>query len=131
MGEVFEICKLNDNKRLVSGWANVALGVDGNPPLDWEGDIIEPEELERAAIEFMQDYAVSGVEHVGDAVGMIVESIVFTKEKQEALGIPVGIVPEAWFITVKVMDDEVYRKVKEGIYKMFSIQGSAIRKEIV
>lgn len=123
---LFDVTKSSD-EGLVSGWANIALEKDGKPPLDWQGDIIRPEVLEKAAINFMLDYRESGVMHKGDATGVIVESIVFTKEKQESLGISEGTIPEGWFITVKVLDDEVFALVKAGAYKMFSIQGRAKR----
>lgn len=125
----FKITKTND-KNLVSGWASVALDVDGKPPLDWQGDIISPEELEKAAIQFMMDYRASGVMHQGESKGVVVESIVFTKDKQKAIGIPEGTVPEGWFITVKINDPEVFEQVKQGKYRMFSIQGHAKRVKI-
>ena len=126
---LFTVTKSND-QGLVSGWANVALAKDGKPPLDWQDDIIKPETLEKAAIDFMLDYRESGVMHKGEAAGVVVESIVLTKEKQEALGIPEGTVPEGWFITVKVLDSNVFDLVKSGTYKMFSIQGRAKRCEL-
>lgn len=126
----FQINKAKDAENeqgLVSGWANVAVNANGSIPLDWQDDIIEPEELEKAAINFMLDYRDSGVNHEGGSVGTIVESIVFTKDKQEALGIPEGVLPVGWFITVKVHDPEVFAKVKDGTYRMFSIQGACHR----
>ena len=111
----------------MSGWANVATNADGSKPLDWQGDVIEPAELEKAAIQFMLDYRDSGVNHAGESTGTVVESIVMTKDKQAAMGIPEGIVPEGWFITVKVNNDEVFQKVKSGEFRMFSIQGTAER----
>lgn len=112
---------------LVSGWANVAVNADGTIPLDWQGDIIRPEVLEKAAIDFMLNYRESGEMHQGSSIGTVVESIVFTKDKQEALGIPEGVVPEGWFITVKIKDNDVFEKVKSGKYRMFSIQGHGNR----
>lgn len=112
---------------LVSGWANVARNADGSIPLDWQGDIIRPEVLEKAAIDFMLNCRGSGEMHTGPSRGTVVESIVFTKDKQAALGIPEGIVPEGWFITVKIDDPEVFDKVKSGKYRMFSIQGHGKR----
>lgn len=127
---LFDITKAKEDEGLVSGWANVAVNADGSLPLDWQGDIIRPEVLEKAAVNFMLNYRDSGVMHEGDAKGVVVESIVFTKEKQEALGIPAGCVPEGWFITVKVTDPEVFKAVKDGKYRMFSIQGTAKRVEL-
>ena len=125
-----DINKTNDYERLVSGWANIAKNADGSLPHDWDDDVITSEVLEKAAINFMLDYRNSGEMHEGDSKGTVVESIVFTKQKMEAIGIPEGTVPEGWFITVKVHDDEVFKKVKSGEYKMFSIQGKAKRLKV-
>lgn len=126
----FEITKSKEDECLVSGWANVAVNADGSIPLDWQDDIILPESLEKAAINFMKDYRGSGVMHEGEQQGVVVESIVFTKEKQQIIGIPEGTVPEGWFITVKVTNPEVFQAVKDGKYKMFSIQGSSKRYKV-
>lgn len=126
----FAVTKAKEDEQLVSGWANVAVNADGSIPLDWQDDIIHPETLEKAAINFMMDYRGSGVMHEGDSQGVVVESIVFTKEKQAAIGIPEGVVPEGWFITVKVTNPEVFAKVKEGKYRMFSIQGNSKRVKL-
>lgn len=127
---LFDINKTREDDGLVSGWANVAVNADGSLPLDWQDDVILPETLEKAAINFMMDYRGSGVMHKGESQGVVVESIVFTKEKQQAIGIPEGCVPEGWFITVKVTNPDVFKAVKEGKYKMFSIQGTAKRVEL-
>jgi hypothetical protein len=123
-----EITKSTD-ENLVSGWANVAKNADGTTAFDWQGDVIEVEQLEKAAIDFMLNYRGSGEQHKGGVVATVVESIVFTKEKMAAIGIPDGTIPEGWFITVKV-PPEVLMKVKSGRYKMFSIQGRAKRLSI-
>ena len=126
----FNVYKAREDERLVSGWANVALDKDGKAPIDWQDDVIAPATLEKAAIQFMLDYRGSGEMHKGASKGTVVESIVLTKEKQAAIGIPEGTVPEGWFITVKVHDQEVFEKVKDGTYRMFSIQGTAKRVEL-
>jgi hypothetical protein len=126
---LFDIYKSVD-KNLVSGWASISIQQDGTLPLDWSGDVISPDVLETAAINFMEKYRTSGEMHIGDSVGIIVESIVFTPEKMEALGLPAGSLPIGWFITVKIMDNEVFAKVKSGQYKMFSIQGKAKRLKV-
>jgi hypothetical protein len=126
----FNLHKARESEQLVSGWANVAVNADGSIPLDWQDDVISPLMLEKAAINFMLEYGESGVMHDGGSVGTVVESIVFTKEKQEAIGIPDGTVPLGWFITVKVHDADVFAKVKDGTYKMFSIQGKCKRVKV-
>jgi len=126
VGLTFTIKKVAD-QGLVSGWANVAVNKDGSLPLDWQDDVISPEVLEKAAVQFMIDHQKAGEMHKGEPIGVVVESLVFTKEKQEMLGIAEGQVPEGWFITMKVLNSEVFEKVKNGTYKMFSIQGQAKR----
>lgn len=126
----FNISKSKDDQQLVSGWASVSVNADGSIPLDWQDDIIAPDMLEKASINFMLNYRGSGVMHEGGEVGTVVESIVLTKEKQEIIGIPTGTVPQGWFVTIKVHDTEVYNKVKNGTYKMFSIQGKCRRVKI-
>ena len=49
------------------------------------------------------------------------------KQKMEAMGIPEGIVPEGWWVGFKIDDAEAYQKVKSGVYKMLSIEGSGQR----
>ena len=60
----------------------------------------------------------------------MVESVVFTKEKADALGIPPDILPEGWWIGFRITDDEVWEKVKNGEYPMFSIEGKAVREPV-
>jgi hypothetical protein len=121
----FTVSKSKDELGLVSGWANVSVNANGSIPMDWQDDVIPTSVLEKAAINFMKDFRGSGVEHKGAVQGTIVESIVFTKDKQAAIGIPEGTVPEGWFITVQITDQELFKAVKNGKYRMFSIQGKA------
>lgn len=115
------------DEHLVFGWANVALDKEGNPPLDWQGDVTKVETLEKAAYAFVLKHRVTGENHKGEAVGHLVESMMFTKEKIAKLGLPEGSVPEGWWVGFYIPDDEVCAKIKTGEYKMFSIQGKAKR----
>ena len=67
--------------------------------------------------------------HERGGAAVLVESVVFTKEKAEAMGIPEGILPTGWWIGFKVLDEDVWEKVKDGTYSMFSIEGTAERVE--
>ncbi len=126
------ILKSDDDKRLVFGWASVSVTLDGVPLEDRQSDIIDPDELESAAYEYVLNFRDAGEEHIPSLrkKARLVESCVFTKEKQAALGIPAGALPEGWWIGFYVDDDEAWEKIKNGTYKMFSIEGTATRETI-
>jgi|TARA_Y100000310_G_scaffold98201_1_gene95944 hypothetical protein len=124
----FEIVKIHDDKRLVFGWANIALTVDGELVEDTQHETIEPAELEKAAYEFVLEFRDSGVNHEGVAKGRLVESLVFTAEKLDALGLEEGALPQGWWVGFKIDDETVFKRVKSGELRMFSIQGSASRE---
>lgn len=126
-----DIAKYRDDEKLVFGWASVAKDATGQAPLDWQGDVIDPEDLENAVYKFNLEFRESNDMHQPNSVnGTLVESVMFTKEKMKAMGIPEGIVPEGWWVGFKIEDPVAYQKVKTGVYKMFSIEGSATRVPI-
>lgn len=131
-GKEFTVYKTDDDKRLVFGWASVAITVDGEQLEDRQKDIIDPEDLEEAAYEYVLNFRDTGEEHIPTMrkKGKLVESCVFTAEKQKAMGIPEGILPVAWWIGFKIEDDDAWNRVKSGHYKMFSIEGKANREPV-
>ncbi len=122
------VMKSDDERRLVFGWANVAVRVDGEQIVDWQQDAIDTADLEKAAYEYVANFGTAGEMHRRGGVGRVIESIVFTKEKAGALGIPPDALPEGWWIGFKITDDEVWEKIKSGEYSMFSIEGKAVRE---
>ena len=123
----FRIAKSDDEKMLAFGWANVSMRVGGELIEDWQGDIIEPEELEAAAYEYVRLYGDGGEMHERGGVAVLIESVVFTEDKMAAMGIPVGTLPVGWWIGFKVTDKDVWEKIKNGTYSMLSIEGEAER----
>lgn len=125
----YTIMKTDEDKRLVFGWASVSITVDGEQLEDHQQDMIDPEDLEDAAYEYVLNFRDTGEEHIPTMrmKGKLVESCVFTAEKQKAMGIPEGILPIAWWIGFKIEDDAAWEKVKNGTYRMFSIEGRANR----
>lgn len=125
------ITKVDDEQRLVFGWLSVSQDENGNLIIDHQGDIIEPDELERMAYDFVLEARRAGEMHKRwEGVGRLVESMVFTPEKMEALGIPPGTLPVGWWVGFRIDDDEVWAKVKSGEYRAFSIGGTGIREEV-
>ena len=129
VGKDFSIFKTDDDKRLVFGWASISVTVDGEQLEDRQQDMIDPEDLEEAAYEYVLNFRDTGEEHIQTMrkKGKLVESCVFTAEKQKALGIPDGTLPIGWWIGFKIEDDSAWEKVKNGTYRMFSIEGKANR----
>ncbi len=123
----FRIAKSDDEKMLAFGWANVSMRVGGELIEDWQGDIIEPEELEAAAYEYVRLYGDGGEMHERGGVAVLIESVVFTEDKMAAMSIPVGTLPVGWWIGFKVTDKDVWEKIKNGTYSMLSIEGEAER----
>lgn len=125
----YTIAKMDDDKRLVFGWASISFTADGEQLEDLQHDLINPEDLEEAVYEYVLNFRDTGEEHRPHLrkKGKLVESCVFTAEKQRAMGLPDGILPVGWWIGFKIEDDEAWEKVKNGTYRMFSIEGKAQR----
>lgn len=126
----FNIQKSSDDKRLAFGWASISQDENGAALVDLSEDMIDPETLENAAYEFVKLYREGGEMHERGDCATLVESVVFTKEKMAAMGIPDGTLPTGWWIGFYVTDDEVWEKVKSGEYPMFSIEGTAIQETV-
>ena len=128
----FSIFKTDSDKRLVFGWASISITVNGEQLEDRQKDIIDPEDLEEAAYEYVLNFRDTGEEHnpTMRKKGKLVESCVLTAEKQKAMGIPEGSVPVGWWIGFKIEDDAAWERVKNGQYRMFSIEGKANREPV-
>lgn len=126
----FQIMKSEDECMLAFGWANVSIRADGEMIEDYQKDIVEPGELENAAYQFVELYREGGEMHERGGAAILIESIVFTEEKMQVMGIPTGTLPVGWWVGFKVTDKDVWEKVKDGTYQMFSIEGEAERVEV-
>lgn len=126
-----EVSKVDEDKRLAFGWASVAYLPDGTLVDDKQGDVLDDvEEVEKSAYDFVVDCRDGGEMHIRKGIGTLVESMVFTPEKIEAMGIPAGTVPLGWWVGFRVTDDEVWKAVKDGRYRMFSVHGRGTRKAL-
>lgn len=130
------IFKADDEERMVYGWASV-ITEDGEPVIDSEGDVIEASELVKATTAFMLDVRKAMIGHERNAAGDIEDSMVkgivvhsfpLTAEIAKSLGIETK--REGWIVGVKVTDEAVWKGVKEGRFRAFSIGGKGIREEI-
>lgn len=122
-----EFEKRDDEKQIVWGWASVV--TEGHKPVvDRQGDLISVDDIQKAAHDFMAFYRTGGEMHEKMGIGTVIESVVFTKALQDALGIDLG--REGWFVGMRVDDPKVWQAVKNGEYRGFSIGGSGVRKDM-
>ena len=124
----FTIRKIEPDKQLVFGWANVAVRKDGTVILDNQNDQIDPEVLEDAAYGFVALSGEADDMHGEPAIGRIVESMAFTPAKKRAMGIAADAVPDGWWVGFHIEDEAVFAKIKSGERRMFSIAGVAERE---
>jgi len=129
-----QIAKLDEERRLVFGWLSVAVDKDGNPVVDSQDDVIFPEDLEKAAYDHVLWSRKSDSMHDQRPIGRLVESIVFTAEKQAALGLVAKgaqtPLPVGWWVGYRVDDEAAWKRVKSGELRAFSIGGRGNRVEI-
>ena len=129
-----QITKVDKENRMVFGFFNV--NKIGNELVeDLQKDTIETEELEKAAYDFVLNARIAGDSHLRKGVGNLVESMVFTVEKQlailktlEQIGVKdaqfdLGI--EGWWGGFQITDETVLEKIDKGDYPMFSVGGKA------
>jgi cation transport regulator ChaB len=138
MDEAVHVAKVDEDRRLVFGFFSINK-VGGDLVEDLQGDLIETDTLEGAAYDFVLNARVGGEGHVRKGVARLVESVVLTYEKQEAirkcltgLGIraELDLGCEGWFGGFYVDDDDVWAAVKGGEYPAFSIGGSGKRSPV-
>jgi len=127
-GKITKVENVVPDLQVVYGWASV-IEKDGHVVTDSQGDRISEAEMIQAAHNYMLKSRVGGLMHwQGDSGplrgGEIVESLLFTRDLQKALGIDLKKV--GWLIGYKVSDD-LWPLVKEGRLPMFSIGGSGLR----
>ena len=103
------LTKSSNELQIVFGFFNVT-ELDGSPVVDYDNDIFESLALEKA-----------DPEHDKKPIGVLVESMFFSKEKQDLFGIDLNGV--GWWGGFKIFDKKVWEDVKSGKLSMFSIGG--------
>lgn len=130
-----EVVKADEDQHLIYGWASVIMK-NGQPVIDSQDDIIEESVLQKAAHDFISNARKGDFMHhpSGLKIGEIVESMVFTKSLQDAMGIVCknekGEPIVGWFFCMKVLNNNLWQEQKIGNFKEFSIGGSGVRVKI-
>lgn len=126
--------KFDTDKRQVFGWASI-VSIDGKPVVDTQGDLIDADEMEKSAYEYVIKSRKGGAQHRRTDEGEpfhasdMIESFVVTPEKKERLGLPDDM-PIGWWVGFKVHDDETWADVKSRRKTGFSIHGRGKREPV-
>lgn len=107
---------------------NVVYGVVLKPGIaDLQGDIMSPDDIQKACHEYMAEYRTININHAADIKACPVECWI-TKEAGK-LGdreYPAG----SWLMGTRIDDPEVMRGVHEGLFKSYSIEGEGTREPL-
>jgi len=122
-----QILKQDSEERLVYGWAYVSTD-KGEISLDHSGEFIRPDQIAKAATNFMLSMRTAKAMHSGGKIGEVVHSMPLTNEISKALGIQSD--REGWLVAIKVYDNKVWQDVKSGKLAAFSIGGRALKEMV-
>jgi hypothetical protein len=116
------VAKFDDQTSTITGWAALS-SANGEPVIDFHNDLILVSELEKTAEQLMLE---GGAGKAGEMharrVGDVVESLVLSKEKAQALGLgDVG--TEGWIVSIKLRDPGARERVKNGQRSELSVHG--------
>lgn len=121
------VVKADNDLRIAYGWASVA-EIDGKPVIDSDNETITEADLDAYARQFVLGRHGGKVMHEGERESDLVESMMFTREKQKVLGIDLGKV--GWWVGLQYRKAETWARIKSGELPMFSLSGYARPKPI-
>ncbi len=136
-----DIQKFDDELGIAFGWFSIAR-VGDEIVEDSDEHRIQPSELEKAAYQFTLQSRQAGENHIKKGVGELIETIAFTKEKQELIvkslkeiGVenPVcDLGVDGWWggFYIPPEHSDIRKALREGEYVSFSIGGEATANEI-
>lgn len=126
-----EISKVDDERRIVGGWAYVAKRRDGSQVVDHSGEFIdELAEMEDVVHDYVLHSREGDTMHQGPVTARLVETFFATPDKLAKMGAPPDALPVGWWVAFKVDSDETWGRVKDGSLAMFSIHGSAAKEAV-
>lgn len=124
--KTFQIAKTVPAKQQVFGWASVAALASGETVVDSHEHVIPPDELESAVYEFNMFYRDLDEKHTEAVQGTLIESFMVTPDKLEIMGLAKDALPTGWWVGFWIADPNLFQKVVNGEYSMFSIAGVAV-----
>jgi hypothetical protein len=126
-----EISKIDKAQQNVFGWGYVAFDKDGSLNIDKSGDFVDDmDQVEKTAYDFVLKSRAGDSDHTNVQTSTLIESMVFTEEKIEKMGIAPGAVPLGWWVGFHIEDEKVWERVEKGELTAFSIHGKGTREKV-
>lgn len=120
------------SKRQIFGWAYQTRTPSGDVIIDLNRGFTDTDILEEGAYDFVLVCRSMGEMHEKEEDGSkfvmrgrLIESMMFTRDKCDALGIPQGLLPEGWWVGFYVDDDATWDAIERGELKDLSVAGIA------
>lgn len=118
--------KTIETRIIKSAAKQLLYGVVSEPDtIDLHGDIIEADEIEKAAHEYLRNWRLVGDQHTQVADAEVVESFVAPVDYDAPDGTRVR--KGSWVMVVKVHAASLWAEIEKGAYTGFSIGGQAER----
>lgn len=124
------IAKTDDVQRRIWGWVNVTKRRNGQVVVDLQGDVIDIYDLADAWYPYVRESGQLNFMHVGKTRGYLIEAMVFTPEKIEALGLAPDALPLGVWAGYEIPDPDDYALLKRLGYFMYSIEGEGERGDL-
>jgi len=122
-----EVAKADTEKMIVYGWFSV-IEKRGVLVRDHEGDIITEDDLLEMAHDFIRRSRRAMVMHKNPIDAEVVESVLLTRDVQEALGVSLD--RAGWFGAVRYNDRSEWERDKAEGFVGFSWGGRAARERV-
>lgn len=126
--EGMTVAKVDTSNKLVFGWGTVCQK-NGDPYYDTDNQHFPEDVAIKGWVEFMKNARVSKAMHEGEQVGDVVFAFPATDDIIKSLGMTLG--DQSGIIVGVVINDEAtLNKFYTGVYKGFSIGGSATFEDV-
>ena len=118
-----------DGEQIATGYAYIARDADGTPVTDHSGDVVDIPSMKRAVQAAMKRGLKVRTNHEADAAAEFTGSMWVDHDVLKAIGATPGDTTPAdgWLIQIRVDDPALWKRIKSGEMRAFSIGGKGRR----
>lgn len=125
------IAKIDEEQRNLFGWAYISQKPGAAADefvVDKQGDFMRPETLEKTAYDYVQHSRAGDFMHLEVPMSDMIESVIFTPDKIEKMGLDPATTPVGWWVGLHFPDPKAWEIAKH--LPMFSIGGKGRRVKV-